>query len=913
MKDPHRFYRTLTHLKQGDLVIYTLIPAIVLISDLLWFNFKLPINNGNNPFYSLNSSYILKMILYPVDIHNWPGSLNPVAFSNYPGVLFSGTIYSFTGNNYPLTVFLLGYIWQLIGAYVIYYVSGLFLDWENLDKRYSIFAVFLYLFNESLIQSNPFLSNMPLIITFVLISYLALFRNKRFILLLGFYSFFTTGDFPYLTIQLMEIFIVLIFIGFLVLIIEHRDNLKSLRKRAKELSLRSILSIPIILLSVSFLLFPFLSVLHTYYSALITPTPTYAFGFWTDANLKLQNAVRLINNWAYFTPFYAPPWYAQYINNQVIAALLWIFPLMALGSILFIGKKISRLFYIIMVVVIFFSKANNPPFGSVFVWLIYHVPLLRPYYNGSYFEPFQLALYLIFSSIFIAGLLKMVNKNRKFRISTKKIISVVLIVVILSSSLVSVYPIIYQSYSTNNPLTPQYSSLPAYYNEVSDYLYYKNPNAPVMVFPDPGQWSALSNGGKIFYYGGNPYYDLISNPVVAGTFSSGYVSGRGLSFPAIKYIYSLYPGQPTISGASFGDLSNIINYSKVWNNYYGTYNISNSSLQLIYNTSVYRPYGAVVTGSIINMNPFDDNRYMYVNVSNTSINATEFKIGIENDGFLKYYGLSFLCNTSKSAVYYFNLSSPRFVFDNSSFTDHQIQIFYMYNQNETSPSPVSASLAFAFNNGTNSTTYSFFMANLLSDLGVKYAYVDSALNDTGTIMNASSYNELFSSSKYFRQVIHIGTVTVYEDVLYNGVVSTFQIDRGTYLNETLMSDGEEMIATGGIVEGNALNVTQVNPVEYEIQLQKGSTQQLIVLKTQFNGNYELFVNGESLDKSHHVAFGYSNYWVVPENATKVLIVLNNSNQYSLIEAMAILIPFIFGILFIVFEIRNRMKKVVNEK
>ena len=383
MKKIHYYTQVFNKKELSILFPYIVIPFIVLVSDLLWFNFKLPINNANNSFYSVNSADLLRLILYPINLHSWPGSINSVVFSNFPGIVLPTTIYSVTRFNYPLTVLLLGYIWQLLGAYAIYYISRLFLLSENIDSKYSFFSVFFYLFNESLIQGNPFLSNMPLIITFILVSYLALFKRKSFILLFGFFSAFSIGNFPYLTIEFVEILFVLIVLSFLVLLIQYRTNLELFVKRLIELGKRVFFLVLVILASLSYLIIPFLSVFHSYYLALTTPTPTYAFGFWPDTNLKLQNVLRLINNWAYFTPNYAPPWYQVYISNPVVSVLLWALPIMALGSILFIRNAVARMSYVILIIVIFLSKANNPPLGRVFVWLIDNIVILRPYYNGS--------------------------------------------------------------------------------------------------------------------------------------------------------------------------------------------------------------------------------------------------------------------------------------------------------------------------------------------------------------------------------------------------------------------------------------------------------------------------------------------------------------------------------------------------
>jgi hypothetical protein len=425
-----------------------------------------------------------------------------------------------------------------------------------------------------------------------------------------------------------------------------------------------------------------------------------------------------------------------------------------------------------------------------------------------------------------------------------------------------------------------------------------------MIFPNPGQWSTLSNGSQIFYYGGNPYYNLISNPVIAGTSPSGYVSGRNLSFPAIDYIYSLDPNGPTLEGAKFGNLSNMVNY---FDNFNGQFELSNSSLQVIYNTSKYYSYGAVVNGTIKNFNPFKDSRYFYIRVSNSSLNSSRFKIGIETSGFLRYYLPILLYNTTNLAVYYMNLSSPQFTFENSTFDTHQIQIFYMYGQNEIHETPVSASLSFAFNNGTNSTIFSYFLANLLSNIGIKYAYVDSALVNTGSIIDASSYNEIFSSSRYFKEVLKDGSVSVYVDTLYNGVVEAFQPSQEYYLNETFISAGEQMITSGKIVKPENLNFTVLSSIEYKVELPRSSESQVIVLKTQYNSNYEMFVNGKALDKAHFISLGYSNYWIVPSNTTYVLIKYNDMQEYSLVELITIFLPFIFVILFVILEAQYFIK------
>ena len=419
-----------------------------------------------------------------------------------------------------------------------------------------------------------------------------------------------------------------------------------------------------------------------------------------------------------------------------------------------------------------------------------------------------------------------------------------------------------------------------------------------MVFPNPGEWSTLGNRSQIFYYGANPYYDLISNPVIAGTSPSGYVSGRNLSFPAINYIYSLIPNQPTLAGTKFGNLSNVVTY---FNNFNGKFELRNSSLLVTYNTSKYYSYGAVLNGTINNFTSFDYNKYLYLSVSNSSLNSSRFKIGIETTGYFRYYIPILLYNTTDSYVYYMNLSSPQFTFENSAFNTHQIQIFYMYSKNETSDIPVSATLRFAFNNGTNSTIFSYYFANVLSNIGVKFAYVDSALVDTSTFLNASSYNEIFSSSKDFIKVLTEGSVTLYLNKLYNGVVSAFQINQEPCLNETFASLNKKMIIDGEIFSGRKLNIATLNSIDYNFQLSKSSSPQIIVLRTQYNSNYELFVNGKSLDKKHYLALGYSNYWIVPSNTSYVLIKYNNLQEYYGIELTTIAIPFILGVLFFGFE------------
>jgi len=662
---------------EGDTWIYVLSCFIVLCSFLLWYDFSAPPISSNIGF-NLFPLRHLAFSLSPFSPYYWPGSFIPKSFGA-PDALYYGLFYWSGGSNYSIGLFGSVVVLDALGALCLTYLLFRWLDQLSFHHAYALFGVLLYSFNAYKLLSGygtyggtfsdgPFAAGDPaLLLILIFLTFLVFYRSPRYCLLLGFATFFIFSAYPFGTLILGIEYIAVVLVFVLYRLFEYRQ-----RGRFKIWSVlsRAGLLLTAVFLSNAYLLYPLVITSGTYTGALSSSHPSYAFSFAFDQIEVGINSIRMITNWSLNTSF-APTWYASYAGSPWVQGLLFGVPLLSLSSIIFIRRPFERLIYGLTVVLILLSTASNPPLGPVFIWVIEHVSLLRPFYNGENFSPLLLIGYCLLSTIALAHLTgrlqrlvyrkekplpKTPGRARKAQMRRSVALLVCSVLVAILLVLVPVYPGLSAAYMSGNPTTPARSTLPADYEAANHFLEQNDPGAPVMVFPGVGQFASYALNNETWYNGIDIYPDVIANPSISSPYPPDYIGGSPY-YPIPQYIYSTgrnvcsnCSSHPTGPGfipnpATYGTngTPNLATESPRrlgWNattqfgDSYSFVNASGSSqLEFAINTSHFYPNGHWLTGSFPTAQNLSAYRYAIISYRIQNINLSHLQFGFHSVAF----------------------------------------------------------------------------------------------------------------------------------------------------------------------------------------------------------------------------------------------------------------------------------------
>ncbi len=547
---------------------YLLIVALVLFSVLIWFNFSAP-PYGSNTVVNL---FWLRQLNYSASLFNtfyWPGSYVPQAFGTPVGATY-GAIYAASGQNLAIPLFAVLATVNVAGAICLFELVSRWLARYSIPRYYALIAVVSICFNAYYVTNGygtwagyyaegPFTPGNPsFLLILAFLTYLALFRNWRYSLLVGLVSFFAFALWPIATV-----ISVLEYVGVLLLLLVYRwDSLRgrATLNRLKDLGRSVSVLLAAIVAANAYLIYPVLLRGSTYLTAASTSTPSYPFNFSTDAPTPLGNAVRLISNWFLYTPD-APSWAGPYLNNALTVGLTCLLPALAFVSIPFLRRRADWVLYGSMVVVSFLAATANPPFGAGFVWLTSNVFFFRPVYNAYDYSPVLLVYYSVLSSLTVGRIAlwlsarrspsAVVNASsatgardaRRTRSVRLRRASPLLFTFVCAGLLVgSAYPALSPAFSQGSPGYPMSVSLPGYYAAASDYLQSTAPNEPVMVFPQPDNFLAIGSNGSVWYTGPNTYPYLIENPSISYNEPPDYYGTAPSEITAQGFVYYLGNG-----------------------------------------------------------------------------------------------------------------------------------------------------------------------------------------------------------------------------------------------------------------------------------------------------------------------------------------------------------------------------------
>ena len=923
---------------------YSIIFFIVLISDLLWYNFGKPPIVEN---YTLNLQPIRSILIgfYPFNPYSWPGVTYPTIF-NLPYNLFYGILFYSTEGNYAISFFIPNFIVEFFGAVSLFRITGIVLNHYQINRRYGFYSVILFSFNAEIIVGGLWANglfdlgtaSLPIL---VYASYLSIYKSRRYyglLVLASFYLFSSfPGGYPNGAIILFEEFVISLTILSCSYALQAGKNTRKMVRRVfKSFSL----NILAILIGNLYLVIPAIREIPLYLTVSKNPINYFAFGVGWDYVDSIQNTVRLLNTWVLGSLSLIPRWESTYLSNGIVMSLLFMPVILAGVSILFLKKKSDFILYLLFLLVVFLSKANHPPLGYIFTWLVNHAIFFAPFYSGAAFYPMQIIFYGIFGSVtiyflsayfskFISYFRKKVKRNIRSSQENTFTERAVKITVFLTVSILLIgatYPIVAGDLSIGTQEQPAGVFLPFQYKVVNAIV--SQSDSPLLVLPGTNAFNLNSYNNSSWYGGGNIYPNLFSSPTRSSMYATqGFALEGSLPYNVLTFIYGLpnsYPQNYSENILSFipsdASINEVTQGAKVLPSSVGGYTVS-----IAYNYSPATNPSGIWTSEIFN-EPINVSTYSFliVNVTGQNVNLTHLQIGLSftggpgnfrGPGDWFYVGEeegifnSFIVGNSSNYHIIIQLSYPTQSIGISNL-NHLTAITIRNIPGQTGNGFLNiSSIEFAQGNFTKE---SLIFANDINMLGFKYVLVDSSIRDTPYAFRTGSYYlPLLDNSHFFKKVYYKQPLTLFENLLYNGTfgfadnLKIVPPDSSLYsmyfnpimntttaftYNSTLISDFKYSSSKPEI------SYTEMNPNEYRLKIHSNG-QFVLIFRNTFNINFVAEESNGTLLGNHFIADGYCNGWVVPKNVKSLIIYYRGAETYTILELIFVIVPFLSFICF----------------
>ena len=264
------------------------------------------------------------------------------------------------------------------------------------------------------------------------------------------------------------------------------------------------------------------------------------------------------------------PEYFPYIGtyaNPILQTLLFIPIILAFSALFFKGKyrKINLIFAATIVVLIFLAKGLHPPLGDINLFVYNHLPgafLFRePFLKLYDFLLIPMALLIGFATTSVVQKIKISN------LPYKKILCLLLVLFLVSSFIISVFPLFKTDLLFGKTEALPFSSyvqIPTYWYQASDYINSISGNFRVLQTPGDDFYQIPYIWG---YYGSDAIASsLITKPVLQNSF--GYASVNDMA----SLIYQEIDANESVAFVNTISLLNIkyiIQRNDVWWNYSG--------------------------------------------------------------------------------------------------------------------------------------------------------------------------------------------------------------------------------------------------------------------------------------------------------------------------------------------------------
>lgn len=216
-------------------------------------------------------------------------------------------------------------------------------------------------------------------------------------------------------------------------------------------------------------------------------------------NSSLLETFRLLGVWAIYG--YGYEFSDYYINNFIGIFATFLIPIIAITSLIYIGKSRLLIFILLIYTVSVFMAVGGHalnPFRDLYIYFYDHVPLFSMFRNGYKFVGAMAFAYVL---IITMGLYKWMN-NKSSNKSTFAAIFVMLIFI------ASALPLFRGQLFANNQL----AKVPMYWKDVANFLDDKHSLFRVMLLPDQ-YFETYKWGGYAGFISSAPYIsqDVIAN------------------------------------------------------------------------------------------------------------------------------------------------------------------------------------------------------------------------------------------------------------------------------------------------------------------------------------------------------------------------------------------------------------------
>jgi hypothetical protein len=252
----------------------------------------------------------------------------------------------------------------------------------------------------------------------------------------------------------------------------------------------------------------------------------------------LPDVLRLMGSWGFQAEFdnkpYIPYGKSFYANPTVLIAT-FILPLMVFTAAYCLKRdKFVIYFLLLSIFFLFFAKGSSSPMGDLYAWALRNVPLFATFRDPYKFIAVVTLSYSVLYGLSIVEIFNRIMSSRKIgQVKVRKVVSVLFVGSILTSLLISAWPMVTGDILVNwNDPPNRGVKIPGYYYE-ADSLVSKDVGFRTLFLPRKNLYSSYSWG----FQGADIMPHIFSTPVVSGL---GLIYPELFSFPSGDVIDALY-------------------------------------------------------------------------------------------------------------------------------------------------------------------------------------------------------------------------------------------------------------------------------------------------------------------------------------------------------------------------------------
>lgn len=404
------------------------------------------------------------------------------------------------------------------------------------------------------------------------------------------------------------------------------------------------------------------------------------------------------------------------------------------------------------------------------------------------------------------------------------------------------------------------------------------------------------------------------------------------------FVYLTQSGQSgraslTVSSVRFATLSDLQALGWVPSSQHDSaslrYQNGSTTLDFRLNLSSSTPSVHWLIGSLRSPLNFTDYTYAAINYSTVGIQTQALQFGFHSEtggfgnGYVTQDFLSVQHGGQTTTI--IDLTQP--TISNNGDPSHVVDFFFNYQP--ASPRSQIAYLNVSSVELVRGLAGGQLIAEDLARLGAEYAYVDIGVATSSTPSRVGQYyNTVFSDSPDFTRVFSQGTITIYRDLLYSGLLSTStDIEVAPNSTGVLLGDALPYLAIYDNASNEAVTYVSsraafpsdnlgisvvtsysvISATKYSATV-SASAWSLLVFRTTYDSRWVAAIDGGTILRDHVVVDGFGNGWLAPPGNYTVTITLSGQSIYEIVEAGTFLAPAAMGLVLAALWIRRSYRQ-----